>query len=294
VPDGVPVGDPVPVGVTVGQPVGDPVPVGVMVGDTVGDGDCDDVGVALAVGLGTAVAVWAQSVGVAVLGYGRGDGGMVLGDVFAAALLASPADAWTASWVKATTSSVGQFTGVVAFAEGEPLAATALAVWLAVPVPPVPVPDPDAALPVSLWAFSPWVAAPPVCGEPPVSTVLLACMMACLKGWTPSETLAMTATPASTITGRSQLMAARPFGADEMRRVSVRGSLGETGSSGDRRRSRGPGSALRLVSARGQARCTWSAQWRCQDRGKCQSQCPRQVQFRARPTAPAMTLSSQG
>ncbi len=51
----------------------------------------------------------------------------------------------------------------------------------------------------------PSVPAPPVGRWPPVSTVVLAAMIAWRNGCTPNETLAMIAIPASTATGRSQL-----------------------------------------------------------------------------------------
>lgn len=53
----------------------------------------------------------------------------------------------------------------------------------------------------------PSVPTPPRCGPlPPFSTVELAWMIACRKGWKPSDTLAMTAIPARTAAGRSQPM----------------------------------------------------------------------------------------
>ena len=53
----------------------------------------------------------------------------------------------------------------------------------------------------------PSVPPPPLCGPvPPFSTLELAWMIAWRKGWTPSDTLAMTAIPASTAAGRSQPM----------------------------------------------------------------------------------------
>jgi hypothetical protein len=206
-------------------------------------------------------------------------------------LLPPFADDSTTSAVK---SAGRQFRGKLALADAEPLAVTAPGVCVPVVVRGLDVLELDAALAVAFGVPSPSVPAPPVGWEPPVSTVLLAWMMACRKGWTPSETLAMTATPASTITGRSQLMAAGRCPAGARRSASVRGSRGEGGSPGDRRRSLGKGRAVRLVVASGQARWTWPAQWACHDRGRCQSQCPRQVQFRARLAAPAITLSNQG
>ena len=120
-----------------------------------------------------------------------------------------------------------------------------------------PAPDADAefdaVLPGLTEVPSPSVPAPPVVGEPPVSTVLLAWMMACLNGWTPSETLAMIATPASTITGRSQLMAARPLCTDGRWPGSTGGFPGGGCSPAGRRRNRGQPMAERLESADSEA-----------------------------------------
>ena len=55
-----------------------------------------------------------------------------------------------------------------------------------------------------VWVALPSVPAPPRGALPPFSTVELAWMIAWRKGWTPSDTLAMTAIPASRATGRSQ------------------------------------------------------------------------------------------
>jgi hypothetical protein len=112
----------------------------------------------------------------------------------------------------------------------------------------------------------PSVSAPPVCGWlPPLSTVLLAWMIAWRNGCTPNETLAMIAIPASTATGRSQLTLSR-------RGVPGRGS----------RSSRGRGRAASASIVVGQA----------PDNG--QAQCPRQVQCLARSSTSAATLSSHG
>jgi hypothetical protein len=119
-------------------------------------------------------------------------------------------------------------------------------------------------------------------GGAPVSTVLLAAMIAWRKGWTPNETLAMSAIPASTATGRSQLtVSGRPlppvrfrFGFDMSalgrgsRRSRGNGTLGSCGS----RDSEIPAGA---GSAAGQAQL------------QCQAQCPRQVQCLAAATASA-------
>lgn len=77
----------------------------------------------------------------------------------------------------------------------------------------VPLPEPPDVLPGADDVLSvvcvplPSVPCPPGCDPlPPFSTVELAWMIAWRKGCTPSDTLAMTAMPASAITGRSQPM----------------------------------------------------------------------------------------
>jgi hypothetical protein len=129
----------------------------------------------------------------------------------------------------------------------------------------VPGDDPADAELVPVPAGVPWPSVPalPAGDPPPVSTVLLAWMIAWRKGCTPSETLAMTAIPARTATGRSQPAAAGPLAPS-----------GPRAADGNRRSSRG--SAAGQVSAAGQA------QW------------PRQVQFLTHSYAPLMMLSSQG
>jgi hypothetical protein len=124
--------------------------------------------------------------------------------------------------------------------------------------------------------------APPACDWPPVSTVLLAWMIACRNGCTPSETLAMIAIPASTATGRSQLMASRWT---KREGGAGAGSSAESGRSAPgcgSRRSRGQGTAEGAGIVAGQA----------QD--SCQAQCPRQVQCLARPRTSAAALISHG
>jgi hypothetical protein len=134
-----------------------------------------------------------------------------------------------------------------------PLFVAAPDAGLLVAAAPVAVPEFDAVLPGLTEVPSPSVPAPPVVGEPPVSTVLLAWMMACRNGWTPRETLAMTATPASTITGRSQLMAARPLCTDGRWLGSAGGFPGGNCSPAGRRRSRGQPMADRFESADSEA-----------------------------------------
>lgn len=214
---GEPVGDPVSVGVPVGVPddvaVGD-VPLGVEVGDT----DWDTDGVLLVVGgLGTGVAVAAQ-LGVGVLeGYGPGDCGG-LGEVRADAvwlvLLFFTNTSVRCAFQSATLAGRQCRVGVGAAVAEAPLFVATPDVLLLLAVAPGAFAELDTVLPGPAGVPSPSVPAPPVGCEPPVSTVLLAWMMACRNGWTPSETLAMIATPARTITGRSQLMAARPFETD--------------------------------------------------------------------------------
>jgi hypothetical protein len=117
----------------------------------------------------------------------------------------------------------------------------------------------------------PSVPAPPVGCWPPVSTVLLAWMIACRNGCTPNETLAMIPIPASTATGRSQLTVS-----SRTTRARRAGAGSSAASGCGSRRSRGQRSA---VSAGIVA---------------CHAQCPRQVQCLARPRASAATLTSHG
>ena len=278
-PDAVSLGEPVSVGVLVG--LADDVSVGVAVPDAVPDGvdDADEVGEALAVdGLVTGGTVARQlGVGVGVLvGYGAGFDGGAVGDV-RTDVRAAPSVADGAARTEAQSAG-GQLEGEVALADGEPLAATdpgvrfALADGLSAAVG-----EPDELPGVLPGVPSRWPG-PPVGCEPPVSTVLLAWMMACRKGWTPSEMLAMIATPASTITGRSQLTAASRLAAGGRTPAPAAAGIGSPG----RCRSRGQPTAAGLGSDFGQVR------------GTCHAQCPRQVQFLARSTAPPTTLSSQG
>ncbi len=87
----------------------------------------------------------------------------------------------------------------------EPADWEAPALPLRVP-PPSVLPGADDMLSVVCVPL-PSVPCPPRCDPlPPFSTVELAWMIAWRKGCTPSDTLAMTAIPASAITGRSQPM----------------------------------------------------------------------------------------
>jgi hypothetical protein len=114
---------------------------------------------------------------------------------------------------------------------------------------------------------SPSIPAPPVgCGPPLLSTVLLAWMIAWRKGWTPNDTLAKIAIPASTTTGRSQLtLSIRPE-----RALDERAPDGSAAPVRGSRRSRGQGTAASAGAVAGHAHDNRHAQ------------CPRQVQCLAR------------
>jgi len=128
----------------------------------------------------------------------------------------------------------------------------------------------------------PSVPAPPVCGWPPLSTVLLAWMIAWRNGCTPNETLAMIAIPASTPTGRSQLTVSR------RRRRAGRAGPGRSVPS----RRGAPGRGSRISRGHGSAESAGTVVGQAHD--DCQAQCPRQVQCLARPRTSAATLSSHG
>jgi hypothetical protein len=117
----------------------------------------------------------------------------------------------------------------------------------------------------------PSVSAPPDCVWPPLSTVVLAAMIAWRNGCTPNETLAMIPIPASTATGRSQLTVS-----SRTTRARRAGAGSSAASGCGSRRSRGQRSA---VSAGIVA---------------CHAQCPRQVQCLARSRTSAATLTSHG
>ena len=136
----------------------------------------------------------------------------------------------------------------------------------------------------------PSVPAPPVGGWPPVSTVLLAWMIAWRNGCTPMETLAMIAIPASTATGRSQPMStsrSQPLLTGRTGRAA-RAWAGTSGPSATgvpgrgNRSSRGQGSPEGAGSTSGHAQDVCHAQW------------PRQVQCLARPSTSAVKLTSHG
>jgi hypothetical protein len=143
------------------------------------------------------------------------------------------------------------------------------------------MPVPEELVPSPVGVPLPSVPAPPVGGWPPLSTVVLAAMIAWRNGCTPNETLAMIAIPASTATGRSQLTLSRR----RMRRG--RAGPGRSLASGSRS-NRGQGRAEGAGIAAGQAQDTGQAQ------DNCQAQCPRHVQCLARPRTSAATLASHG
>ncbi len=129
----------------------------------------------------------------------------------------------------------------------------------------------------------PSVPAPPVCGGwPPVSTVVLAAMIAWRNGCTPNETLAMIAIPASTAIGRSQLTLSRRT---KRRRRTGSGSRAASGSGA-------PGRGSRRSRGQGRAEGAGIVAGHAQD--SCHAQCPRQVQCLARPRTSAATLTSHG
>ena len=137
------------------------------------------------------------------------------------------------------------------------------------------MPVPEELVPSPVGVPLPSVPAPPVGGWPPLSTVVLAAMIAWRNGCTPNETLAMIAIPASTATGRSQLTLSR-------RRIRRGRAAPGRGLASGSRSNRGQGSAEGAGIAAGQA----------QD--NCQAQCPRHVQCLARPRTSAATLTSHG
>jgi len=140
---------------------------------------------------------------------------------------------------------------------------------------------------------------PPACGGllPPLSTVLLAEMIAWRKGCTPKETLATTAIAASTPTGRSQPTSHRPTPPPDPARSGISSSPGP-GS----RFNRGNGNDVsdgscdtRVSSTRGSdIRGSRSSAGAGSAAGQAQLQCPRQTQLLARSAASAATLSSHG
>jgi hypothetical protein len=142
-------------------------------------------------------------------------------------------------------------------------------------------------LPPPAGVALPSVPAPPVAAWPPVSTVVLAAMIAWRNGCTPNETLAMIAIPASTATGRSQLT------------VSSRTKRGCRAGPGGKARSGGgppgrgpPGRGSRRSRGHGRAEGAGTVAGHTQE--SCHAQCPRQVQCLTRRRASAMTLTSHG
>jgi hypothetical protein len=145
----------------------------------------------------------------------------------------------------------------------------------------MPVPELLVTSPVGVPV--PSVPAPPDCGTPPpVSTVVLAAMIACRNGCTPNETLAMIAIPASTATGRSQLTLSKRT------RRAGRAGPGSSAASD----SAAPGRGSRR--SRGQGRAWGAGTVAGHAEGNCHAQCPRQVQCRARRRTSAATLTSHG
>lgn len=165
-----------------------------------------------------------------------------------------------------SASSVGHAVAEAA-GDGEPLVIVELEAIPGLVVPPGAVPVACAEVPVLAGVPLPSVPAPPVCcppPPPPLSTVVLAAMMAWRKGCTPSETLAMTAIPASTATGRSQPapVAATARAGRLVPGWLVAGWLAGAGS----RRSRGQGRAACEASpaaAPGHAHAQWPRQVQC-------------------------------
>ena len=106
-------------------------------------------------------------------------------------------------------------------------------------------PAPGDPVPLSVCEPLPSVPALPLGGdEPPLRTVLLAWMIAWRKGCTPNETLATSATTASTPTGRSQPTSTRGAVRPDRTGPSRSSSPGR-----GRRRSRGNGSRGTRASA---------------------------------------------
>jgi hypothetical protein len=314
------VGLSLPVSVGVGVAVGDPV-VGVGVGDVVGDGD-----VAPSDGVADVVAEPPDTVGVGVTdglgvphdGVGDPDGdGDAVGTRFrssssvfswpaAAALLGSAvvvgAAVVTGAGEAGTVLVNAVVTGDAQLEEADgrgdalPLDEVAPAPRVALCGPAGVVPVPGAPVPPPVCEPLPSVPAPPEgCDGPPLKTVLLAWMIAWRKGCTPNETLAMSATPASTTTGRSQptlgRRAVRPDRAWPSPSSSPgRGSRRSRGSArcgSDRcgKGSRGTRGSVRpdaAGSAVGHARL------------QCHDQCPRQTQFLAASTVSTPTVSHHG
>jgi hypothetical protein len=259
VPDGVAVGLSLELSVGVEVGVGGPV---VGVGDVlgVGDmaptlGDADPVGAPLDVaGVGVTDGVDVTQVGVGV-GLGVGDGpadGVRLRSsssdcrslaeaaaevaLLTTVAVAGADEAATALVTSVVTVAV-QDTDVDGLGDAVPLDEGAPAPRVGPCAPTGIAPAPGEPVPLLVGEPSPSVPAPPPPeGPPPLSTVLLAWMMACRKGCTPNETLAMSTIAASAPTGRSQPTPTPTTGAVRGERVepSLRSSPGR-GS----RRSRG-------------------------------------------------------
>jgi hypothetical protein len=306
------VGLSLPVSVGVGVAVGDPV-VGVGVGDVVGDGD-----VAPTVGVGEVLGEPPDVVGVGVtdgFGVAQDEVGDAVADgdavgarfrssssVFSwpaeAALLGSAVVVGSAViegagdagsvLVKAVVTGDAQVEVVDGLGDALPLDAAGPAPRVGLCAPADVVPGPVGPVPLPACEPLPSVPAPPEgCDGPPLRTVLLAWMIAWRKGCTPNETLAMSATPASTTTGRSQPTLSRGAVRPDRAWPSPSSSPGR-GS----RRSRG--NANRDNGNRGSARPAVAGSAAGQAQLQCHDQCPRQTQFLAASRAPTPTVSSHG
>jgi hypothetical protein len=300
--DGDSVGVSLPVSVGVGLDVGEVVGVG----DAVGVGDVvPTVGVADALGTPSDVGVGvADGVGVAHDRVGEGDG---VGDGRAdrvrlrtsisafswlaevgvlATVGAARGDEGDSVLVTSVVTLAVQVAEVVGRGDAAPPDEVAPAPRLAPPAPVGVASVPCGPVPLFVCEPFPSVRAPPLdWGARPLRTVLLAWMIAWRKGCTPSETLAMIATTASTPTGRSQLTSIRAAVRADRAGPSLSSSPGR-----GRRRSRGNGNCGTRCSPRpaDAGSAAGHAQLQCQD------QCPRQTQCLAAPRVSAPALSSQG
>ena len=297
--DAVGLSPPPSVGVGVGVGVGDVVGAG-DVAPTVGDTEVVEAPLDVA-GLGVTDGVDVAHVGVGE-GDGRADGVRLRSSSFArrslaeAAEVALPTTVATAGADEADEAAPAlvtfvltvavQVEDVVGLGDALPLDEVAPAPRVGLCAPAGVAPAPGEPVPLLVCEPSPSVPAPPPPeGPPPLSTVLLAWMMACRKGCTPNETLAMSTTAASRPTGRSQPTPTTRA----VRGDPVEPTLSSSPGRGSRR-SRGNANhgtrAAATPAAAGSA--VGQAQLHCQD------QCPRQTQCLAAPRASAPTVSSHG
>jgi hypothetical protein len=159
-----------------------------------------------------------------------------------------------------------------------PSAPVAVAVAPAGPVP-LPVCEPLPSVP----------APPPGCDGPACRTVVLAAMIACRNGCTPNETLAMTATAASsTATGRSQLTSSRRAVPAVRAERAWPGRSGSPGPGSSRSRGNGSRGTRASALAAGAGSAAVQAGFQCQDQDQRQTQCL------AAPRVSAAKLSSHG